>query len=63
MTDLKAVPVNWMALAGIWVNMLTPSLATVLRPVLEAENTVLGARTRLAGTSRTKPVPAINIQK
>ena len=54
---LNPVPTNWMALAGRLVIMLTPSLATVWMPEVPAEMTVAGARTRLPGTLRTKPVP------
>ena len=40
--NLKAVPVSCRALDGRLVIMFTPSLATVIRPVLPAEMTVPG---------------------
>lgn len=56
---LKAVPVNLRALEGRLVSMLTPSVATVLMPEVPAPITVVGARIRFCGASRTNPVPVL----
>jgi hypothetical protein len=51
--------VNWRALDGMAVIMLTPSLATVRMPEVPALTMVPGALTMLPGTALTNPVPLV----